>query len=102
MATLGLTISAVCGTLILGYVFFLLGRLYENEKQANVRAKKTRKKVEEASSKGWKEVKFDPLAFDDSFCCGVVPEREKCPVENCRITQEHSHTEAFIKRIKGE
>jgi hypothetical protein len=106
MATLGLVIGAVCGTLIIGYTFFFFGRVYENDKLAKERAVKTRDRIKEAADWVWREdparfledYKYDPLA--DDGCVWIPIRKDKCPVENCRIKTEHSHTEALIKRIK--
>jgi hypothetical protein len=87
----------VLSPLPLAALGFLAGRLYESQAQTKRFGKPKERKTSTESrfSETWT---FDPSA-DDFDCCPPLP--KKCPVENCRIREEHSHTEALVRRIKG-
>ena len=51
-----------------------------------------------AEPTGWE---VDPIAAAKGKV-GPFPVKTGCPVPNCRIRSPHSHTEALIRRMRGE
>lgn len=43
---------------------------------------------------------WETTVTEERHTSTAVPGGYKCPVENCRIQRRHSHTEAFIRRVK--